>query len=149
MYRNFIAKLHASTGCNANRELMADTLRLVDRSGGGDDLSDFLRAHHPDVIQENITPQQVQEDGDALNAHGVFEVYSPDIITYPRRVIFVGPKVDLIKKVQEFVADKLQHDHIIIDDRAYVEYLLRADSKIAKQIPDKNWQIATYRKNRI
>ena len=149
IYKTFLVKLHESTGCNANRELMADTLRLIDKRGGGDVLSEFLQVHHPDVIQNLVTAEQARDDAETINNHGVFEVYSPDIVTYPRRMIFVGAKADLIKRVQEFLADKFKHDHIIIDDRAYIEYLTVLDSSISNQIPEKNWLIAAYRKNRV
>jgi len=149
LYDSFLAKLRVSAGCNANREIMADVLRKIDRLNGEGDLFDFLSVYHPDVIQEDITTEQIRSDSESFDVHNVFEVYKPDIITYPHRIIFVGSPDDLRQQIKEFIADKIKHDFIIIDDRAYIEYLTKSDLKIVDQIPEKNWQITTYRKNMI
>jgi hypothetical protein len=127
------------------RELMKKTLVKVDSLGGSEKLSIFLRQHFPQMIKSEITDEQKVQDQDSLNKHAVFDSYVPGILSYPRRIIFVGPKRELMKEVRQFTFDKPIHDSLIVDDRAYVEYLERADMHLKDSIPLKNWQIAVYR----
>lgn len=140
LYKEFIIRLQQSHGCTQNREIMVEFLRRIDTEGGGDKLLDFLVNHFPHVIDEPTirNSQHITDDG-------IFEHYNPTILTYPRRQIFVGEKRELKKKVREFLLDKLKSDSLIIEGRAYVEYLEQSDAIIAHQIPQQNWQIAQYR----
>ena len=57
---------------------------------------------------------------------------------------------DLEKKVNDFLKNKSIYEHVIIEDRAYVEYLNPEENNLAKDIPEHNWQIKKYRtKNNI
>lgn len=138
IYRRFINRLRESRGCGENRELMKDLLVEIQDNGGGDAIAEFLMKHYPHMIEGGVKTQAGDYDE-------VFTHYNPSILTYPRRIIFTGPKRELSKKVREFELDKLKSDHIIVGDRAYIEYLEKSDAAIAEQIPLSNWQIAAYR----
>lgn len=144
LYRKFIRQIQGSRGCNQNRELMTEVLQEIDKAGG-DALAEFLQKHYPHMISGQQPLRHQREDSKALDNDGVFQHYNPNILTYPRRQIFVGPKSMLKGKVQEFLLDKIRGDHIIIGERAYIEYLEKSDKAIADQIPIKNWLIAAYR----
>lgn len=138
LYRKFIIRLRESRGCNDNRELMKSLLAEIQEHGGGDEIATFLQRHYPTMIEGGVQTSAGDYDD-------VFTHYNPNILTYPRRIIFTGPKRQLQKRVREFVLDKLKSDHIIVGDRAYVEYLEKADAAIADKVPLDNWQIAAYR----
>ena len=138
IYRRFIRRLQASRGCGENKELMKDLLQQIQDAGHSDDVADFLKKHYPHMIEGGV----VTSKGDFDN---IFTHYNPNILTYPRRIIFTGPKRELLKRVMEFSLDKLKTDHIIVGERAYIEYLEKSDSPIAEQIPFSNCQISQYR----
>jgi hypothetical protein len=117
---------------------MKELLAKIQELGGGDEIAMFLQKHYPTMIEGGVTTAVGDYDE-------IFTHYNPNILTYPRRIIFTGPKRELQKKVREFLLDKLKSDHIIVGDRAYVEYLEKADAAIAGKIPLSNWQIAAYR----
>lgn len=139
LYRKFIKRLQESRGCSQNRELMTEILQEIDSINGGDALGAFLAKHYPHMIdgpnKANISKHTGQ----------VFEYYNPNILTYPRRVIFTGDIRSLKRTVNEFVLDKIKHDSIIVGNTAYVEYLTKEDMNIADKIPNSNWQIPAYR----
>jgi len=124
---------------------MKETLQKIDNSSGSERLALFLRKNFPQMIKSGTTATQKQDDSEHLNSHGVFDSYVPGILTYPRRIIFVGPKRELIREVRQFCLDKPVSDSIIVEDRAYVEYLDSTDLHLQDAIPLKNWQIAAYR----
>lgn len=138
LHRKFIKKLQGAKGCNQNKDLMIHLLEEIELLDGSGKLEEFLSKHYPNMIEGRRTP--VDETPDA-----VFPNYNPHLLTYPRRIIFTGDKKTLHNKVQEFVLDKIRHDSIIVGNKAYIEYLTKADSGIVEQIPDKNWLIGRYR----
>ena len=144
LYRKFIHKLRESQGCTQNKDLMVEVLQDIDQIGG-DSLIDFLQQHYPHMLSGQSTTHQQREDAQALEDDNVFQYYNPNILTYPKRQIFVGPRSVLNNKVQEFLLDKFRSDYIIIKGRAYIEYLEKNDAAIADQIPQSNWQISQYR----
>ena len=139
IYRRFIRRLQESRGCSENRELMKDLLGQIQKNGGSDAISDFLRKHYPHMIEGGVV---ANSDGDFDN---IFIHYNPIVLTYPRRIIFTGPSRELQKKVREFIIDKIKSDYIILGERAYIEYLEKIDEMIMNKIPLSNWQIAAYR----
>jgi len=139
LYRRFIKRLQESRGCNQNRDLMTEILREIDTSGGSDALGTFLSKHYPHMIEGLERIQPIQSSG------SVFEYYNPNILTYPRRIIFTGDLRSLRHTINEFVLDKIKHDSIIVGNTAYIEYLTSDDSAIVDKIPDQNWQIPAYR----
>jgi hypothetical protein len=118
---------------------MKALLAEIEKSGGSGVVLGFLQKHYPETI-EGGTRAPIDDDYD-----GIFTHYNPNILTYPRRIIFAGPKRELQKKVREFLLGKLQSDYIIVDDRAYVEYLEQGDIAVEKKIPLSNWLIGQYR----
>lgn len=141
LYKQFIDKLTTSTGCTKNREIMLSTLDQIGLMGGTDSLAELLMKNYPHVIDNSAQSATVSAFGSP--AVSLFSGYKPGILTYPRRVILTGG--DVAAKANEFVADKLRSDVIVLDGKAYVEYLTVDDKDILNSIPAKNWQIAAYR----
>lgn len=144
IYRKFIKKLQESGSCAKNRELMEELLGEIDDVGGADKLYEFLEEQYPHVLKHNSRHLE-RADRDA---HGVFPGYVEGILTYPHRKIFEGARKHLEKQVKQFLSNKGTSDHIIIDEYAYVEYLERSEESLKGKIPEKNWQIAAYRKDK-
>lgn len=140
LYRKFIHELQESRGCGQNREIMSDVLEEIDQAGGGDALLEFLGKHYPHTLSNKPSVNQQEAEHD-----DVFPYYNPNILTYPRRQIFVGPPRLLRNRTREFLLDKLKGDHIIIGERVYIEYLEKGDAVIADKIPARNWLISQYR----
>lgn len=141
LYKQFIDKLTTSTGCTKNREIMLSVLDQIGLMGGTDSLTEFLTKNYPHVIDNS--GQSVTTATFGPSTGGLFVGYKPGILTYPRRVIITGG--DVAAKANEFVADKFQSDVIIVDGKAYIEYLTVDDKDIASQINPTKWQIAAYR----
>lgn len=139
LYREFISKLHESHGCSYNKELMKELLNTIQKMGGDNNIAEFLVKNYPNMIEGYTSDVADHDDSD------IFDHYSPGVLTYPRRIIFVGTKKELQKRVREFVLDKIKSDYIIIGDKAYVEYLEKDDKSLLDQIPLRNWKIAAYR----
>lgn len=135
-------QLHEARGCNQNRAIMTEVLQEIDKINGAD-LVIFLQKHYPHML-DGPTPRQ-QRENIKFESGNIFPHYDPNILTYPRRQIFVGSKRILKRKVQEFLLDKLRGDYIIVNEKVYIEYLEKDDTPIADQIPTKNWLISQYR----
>jgi hypothetical protein len=142
--KKFLKRLQESRGCNHNRDLMMETLTEIERLDGGDQLISFLTQHYPHML--------VAEQGEKLatntaksGSDEIFEHYNPNILTYPRRLIFTGAEHELRKRVQSFLVDKIKSDYEIVGEKAYVEFLNREDAAVAASVPIKNWLIAAWR----
>lgn len=138
LYRTFMSNLQQSKGCSHNREMMLRLLTDIQNTGGNDSLIMFISKNYKHMI----------DGGGAAESDGgdVFVGYNPNILTYPRRVIFSGDNRSLLKKAKEFLIDKLSGDYIIVGDKLYIEYLNKSDSQISGSVPIDNWQIANYRR---
>ena len=134
IYADFMKRLQSSRGCGHNQQIMTDILKLVDSSGGNDNLIDFLKQNHPHVLID---------DGSKSVMVKVFDNYSPHILTYPRRLIIVGG--DLRGKVKQCLSDKIKSDFVIVDDHAFVEYLTNSDSHLVDLIPASNWAVTKWK----
>ena len=145
LYRKFIKRLQESKGCSQNRDLMIDILKELDKlPDGAEKLNNFLTKHYPHMIENS----EKQFNDDILHSNfdnTVFEYYNPNLLTYPRRIIFTGDQRSLRQTIKEFVLDKIKYDSIIISNTAYIEYLIAEDSLIVDKIPDSNWRIPAYR----
>lgn len=143
--RRFLKRLQESRGCNHNRDLMMETLTEVEKLDGGDRLIAFLTQHYPHMLVAETGEKVPAQAASARVGSGdeIFEHYNPNILTYPRRMIFEGP--DLQRVVRSFLVDKIKSDFVIVGDKAYVEYLTRDDSGVMNSIPVKNWLIAAWR----
>lgn len=144
LFNNYLTKLHESKGCNYNRELMVETLDKISQSGGYAQLLDFISTNYPYMVVE-----EYKSKSDKPIADAIFPDYIPNVLTYPRRVVFSGDPEELSKRIKKFTVDKLKHDSIIVDNRGYVEYLTEDDIGLIDQIPTHNWLIASYRKNNV
>lgn len=144
LYNKYMAKLRESKGCSYNRQLMIQTLEDIKRIGGYSVLYDFIKSNYPYMVVDDYK-LSLNEDKNNV----IFPGYRPNILTYPKRIIFSGEKEDLVNRINHFVRDKLKHDHIIIGNQGYVEYLDVSDKHIVDKIPMNNWLIANYRKNNI
>lgn len=135
-------KLKHSKGCNQNRDLMVGLLTEIQAIPEGyEQLLVFLRKSYPSMIVAEVG--QTQAAPAAVPSGPVFPYFNPGILTYPRRQVFEGG--NLAKTVREFCLDKIKSDFVIVDGKAYVEYLERGDSAVAGAVPLKNWQIAAWR----
>lgn len=142
LYRRFMKRLQESRGCNQNRDIMVELLKEMETIPGAvDKLFDFLGKHYPTMILKD--QQGSSEPPRPTKQPPVFPYYNPSIVTYPRRLVLEGD--DLKRQVQEFLLDKIKSDYVIVDGKAYVEYLERGDAAIADRVPAKNWLIAIWR----
>lgn len=119
---------------------MIELLKEIENIDGGEQMFAFLQTNYPHIIVSEKEKQPKTNINDQ-----VFKYYNPNILTYPRRIILEGNKAQLLQKVQNFIVDKIKSDYVIINNRAYVEYLMQADANLKDQIPLNNWQIAIYR----
>ena len=144
VYRIYQRQMRSSKGCAENKTVMEETLQLLRDANKEVELYTFLKAAYPNMIEGYVSRPTIAE-GD------VFPEFNPDILTYPHRIIFEGLKEPYLKrKVQSFLLNKIKSDYIIIDDKAYVEYLSEDDKQVVDQIPLSNWLVSQYRlKNQI
>lgn len=139
LYQDFIGKLHKSSGCSYNRQLMEQVLSNIDSNGDIESLHNFIRVNYPFMIVED---RKYTDDCP-------FSDFMPEILTFPRRIILEGDRPQLSKMLLSFIKDKIKYDYIIIGDKCYVEYLIEGDQEILKQMSDGDWLIANYRKNKL
>lgn len=139
IYTKFIKSLRESHGCTDTRELMQELLIEIQNGGGGVELFEFLSKHYPYMI-ESDNNENIEDGYDDIFVH-----YNPKILTYPRRLILTGEKRELLKRIKEFLLDKIKSDYIIIRNKAYIEYLEKCDAALVDEIPIENWMISKYR----
>jgi len=143
LHDGLIEHLKAGLGCTSNKAKMLEVLRALIRDNRIVVLLErFLRQNFPALIVDDaktaVLPERVQ------NKHRVFTYYDPTLATFPRRLIFIGS--NLPKKVRDFCAGQFYCEHVIVEDRAYVEYVPNDSAAIKPNIPEKNWQIRGFRK---
>lgn len=145
LYREFIVKLQSAKGCSGNKEIMLELLKRIEAmDGGADKLEAFISKNYAHMmITDDATPRPVPVQSQTVQQ--VFQYYNPNLLTYPRRIVFEGDERSLAKTINEFVLDKIKYDSLILNGKAYVEYLTQADRLIINSIPVTNWQIAAYR----
>lgn len=145
MYRRFMRQLQESRGCNQNRDIMVELLKEMEKIPGGvEKLFEFLEKHYPHMIVREQKAEAKKAPAPVKSPVGpVFQHFNPNVLTYPRRQVLEGE--DLRQRVQEFMLDKIKGDFVIVDGKAYVEFLERGDAPLADKIPAKNWQIAAWR----
>ena len=82
-----------------------------------------------------------------MNKHGVFKSYKPGILSFPHKLILVDSNSEqLVKRVKDFLADKVKIDYLIIGDTAYIEYLMKKYEDILHQIPQNAREIEQFRR---
>ncbi len=142
LYQKFFNKLQVSRGCNQNRDLMIELLKEIELvPGGTESILTFLQKHYPSVLNNGIAQPSVVRTSPATNK--VFEYYNPNLLTYPRRLVIEHGEVERL--AIEFIRDKIRSDFVIVDGKAYIEYLLASDEPIKDKIPTDNWVIRRWR----
>jgi hypothetical protein len=151
------------TGCKGNREVMLQIHAGLYAKNKGDEFEKFIRNNYPHIIEDAALVNQIKEtaaettvpdisfdmrviaDDKNLNKHGVFPSYNPDILMFPHRHIIVGDNNTLTQAINEFSKGKHILDWIVVDDRAYIEWLSDKYISILEQIPEHQFQIRRYK----
>lgn len=140
IYRGFLERLKTNRGCSDNRKLMESVLaEVMSKPSGVQALRAFLQQHFPYMILD-------RSGFDKMVINELLVYFSGKIMTIPRRKYFSGN--DLESKVSEFCVDKALCEYLLTDGFAFVEYLLRSDSHLIGDIPEKNWILSKYKSNR-
>lgn len=140
LYKGFIRNLKSSRGCDENKRIMMGLLEAIEGSGGAKKLEDFLIREYPHIID---APGKVV----ANDKHKIFDNYVQGVLTYPRREIIRGGQ-NLERDVKRFLTTKIHGEYIIVDDVAYIEYLLPGEEEIAAQLPDEKWKVRNARRDK-
>jgi hypothetical protein len=154
------AFLKSNTGCRSAKDKMLAVYRELYSIGKGNDFESFIRKRFPYIIESDdnvpITshkspakpkpkPKLVTPSG--MNKHGVFKNYNPGMLTFPHKLILVDADSEqLLRRTKEFLRDKVTIDYIILNDTAYLEYLMKKYEDIAGQIPAESKEIQQFRK---
>ncbi len=169
LYDDLMRTRSAGRGCNANKEKMKQIYAALYERGKGAPLEELIKQRFaylivggsggiaaPLLSQKSISkpapkltpPMKVWAPTNAsnLNKHGVFESYRPNLLTFPKKMIFVNPSREQLEAiVKHFLKDKISFDYLIIDDRAYVEYFDSQYQSEANGITRESRDIYKYR----
>lgn len=156
LHSDLMKTLEAKKGCRSNSEKMQEIYSKLYKKNLGTALETFVERRFPWLIKkvdEKQTPQkivkpkqtQINEQNQIVNKHGIFKAYNPNLLTFPQKLILVGPTQSLHNRAKEFCKDKLGTDYIIVDDRAYIEYFLPKFSHIIDKYPKESREIFKYR----
>lgn len=150
LYKDLLTHLHKGENCASNRAKMVGLLKKLLRDNNTrKQLQSYLRATYPHMISED-DPPVVATNYNSYDKHNVFEHYDPSLLTFPRRLILTELEaqqsgVSLQRLVFNYCSMQAYCDHIIIDGRAYIEFLPPDLGELKDQIPAKNWQVQSYR----
>jgi hypothetical protein len=146
MYDDLMQFLMSGKGCADNRMKMYELLQTITKNRQwAISLESFLTNNFPAMITDDVkSPTSKKISKDIENKHRVFTYYDPALATFPRRIIFSGD--DLPKKIHDFCARQFYCEWVIVEDRAYVEYIQPGVSIQKSDIPEKNWQIRAFKK---
>jgi hypothetical protein len=147
MHTDLMDFLMSGKGCTENRAKMYDLLQtIIKNRPWALALESFLIQNFPGMLKDDSkaaqTIQRVTKEID--NKHKVFTYYDPALATFPRRIIFSSS--DLQKQVHDFCARQFYCEWVIVEDRAYVEYIPHESAIHKSEIPEKNWQIRVFKK---
>lgn len=132
VYTSLVEHGRKSSGCSANTQKMLWVLDTISkRPGGEDSLALFLRDKFPHVI---VVPKA------AIKQSIVFDHYDPTLLTIPRRLI-----LDSEDAARRFLADKPVGEYVVVEERAYIEYLPIELAGLLSQIPAENWRVRAWR----
>lgn len=156
--------LRTNRGCGSAKTKMVEVYRKIYELGKGAEFENFIQQHFPYMIDQDQMPQvqaqpqapgkscskpvrhRIPEQKENINKHGVFKHYQPSILTFPHKLILVDNNASkLMKSVEQFLADKIKIDYIIVEDRAYVEYLLPKYANIQSKMSPDMLEISNYR----
>jgi len=161
LHHDLIEVVHTGKGCRANTNKMMDIYFDLKKRGLENQLITFLKRRFPYIIKKGIdvapkqvfkqlkrkkiTEQPVIRDWEVLNKHKVFQMYRPDILSFPQKHIIVEEPANIYDKVQAFVKNKLAVDYIIIENYAYIEYFDMKYAAVVDKIPRGSRDIYKYR----
>ena len=141
IYTHFIQMMRDAKNCSDNKKVMLKIVNEIRRSEDAAIFYEYLHLNHPLAITGHRYDNAVNQ---------VFKDYDPNIKTYPKRIIMSNDNEKiLLNRVRSFTRNKICCDYIIIDDKAYIEYLDNDELEVIDSIPNKNWLIAAYRKNNV
>lgn len=135
LYNDLDAHLKKALGCGANRDKMEAIYDKLIAGGYSKKLFDFIYKNYPSLIIDDY------------NKHRVFQHYDPSLLTYPRRYIIINSnRLVLDRMVTDFCARHGYSEFVVIEDRAYIEYIDHNSLKIKDRIPDRNWQVRQFKR---
>lgn len=159
LFKELIGFLRTATGCRSVKAKMMAIYQKLYQRGKGNDFENLMRRRFPYIIKSDdsppkpppkpvakkvITKKVVTEE--ELNKHGVFRIYKPNILTFPHKLIIVDKDhTSLMAKVKDFLRDKIEIDYLIIEDRAYIEYLLNKYKDAEDKLDVRSLEISQYR----
>jgi hypothetical protein len=152
--------LRTNTGCKSARIKMVEIYQKLYARGKDSEFEDFIRQQFPYMEEHSesntkscaVRPKPKPRrkkiaKQENLNRHGVFKSYQPSLLTFPHRLILVDNNDErLLKSVSQFLSDKIKIDYIIIEDRAYVEYLLPKYAEVQNKLRPEALEIEQYRR---
>jgi len=145
MHADLVSFLMSGKGCAENRAKMYDLLQaIIKNRQWALALESFLMQNFPAMLVDDSKAQASQKSKEIDNKHNVFTYYDPSLATFPRRIIFSSD--DLQKQVRDFCARQFYCEWIIVEDRAYIEYITHDSAVHKSDIPEKNWQIRAFKK---
>lgn len=171
LYSDLMKTRMSGRGCNANKEKMKQIYSLLYAKGKGESFEKLIQQRFSYLMLDNDVknkdaliakvplqqPKPVSQvkipprilaptNTENLNKHKVFSSYRPNILSFPKKMIFVNSNKDQLEAiVKHFLKDKTAFDYIIIDDRAYVEYFNLENQEEADKIPKESREIHKYR----
>lgn len=169
LYDDLMRTRASGRGCSANSAKMKQIYSALYARGKGADLEELIKERFaylitggnapspaksipvslPKPLPKAMTPPKslwAPTNASNLNKHGVFESYRPNILTFPKKMIFVNTDRNQLEAiVKHFLRDKISYDYIMVDDRAYVEYFDAQYQSEAEKIPKESRDIHKYR----
>lgn len=164
---DYLAQASPVGGCKARADRMVHVYNRLYETGKGEIFENFIKERFPYVIDKNVgasidphkymtaiqkkvapapIPSIQSEAGKALDIHGVFKIYKPDILTFPqKRIIVNSDRTQLDAQVNTFVMDKFGVDTLIIGDRAYIEYFEPRYKEVVSKIHPEKRDIYQYK----
>ena len=133
IYNRFMNDLRNTTGCGRNKEIMERVLHEIERTGGSNKLGKFLRENHPHIIKESPT-------------YSWQTTFKTGLLTFPRhKILQSDDPAALVMRVNQFLSDKIKYEYVIVDDKAYIEYLEKGDESVLAKLPDDKWVLRKLR----
>lgn len=171
LYSDLMKTRMSGRGCNANKEKMKQIYSLLYAKGKGSSFEQLIQQRFKYLILDsndikknqltaNVPVENKKQDvkikipprilaptnAENLNKHKVFSFYKPNILSFPKKMIFVNSNKNQLEAiVKHFLKDKTSFDYIIIEDRAYVEYFNLENQEEADKITKENREIYKYR----
>lgn len=150
LYNELIAHLRVSRGCGHNREKMIDLMGKIEaRPGGRDVIVEFLRANFPSMLDYAGAPvsKPAPSAVPGVQLPQVPFEWNGNSLTFPKRAVLDNPDPAALRaEVDRLVSDKLRYDFVILQDKAYVEYVPANHAKILDQIPVSNWKVSLFKR---